>query len=180
MKKIAPLREEFLTAILKGRTIPLHAELDAALITPLTALRALRQFGHPVLLESARVNERTGRYSFVTADPYLIFRSQGDTVDLDWMAAPQGKYGKRASLKRKPLLKLRELMANYRTARVETALRPKWRSSQPPTLFLVHDTALVAPLEAALGSAYAASEEWDPAHAVRAWLFQPRSTGPGL
>jgi len=118
MNTITPTRGEFLAAAENNRIIPLHAELDAAAVTPLSALHALRPLGHPVLLESARVNGRTGRYSFVTADPYLIFRSHGDTVDLDWMAAPQGKYGKRASLKRKPLPKLRELMANYRTERV--------------------------------------------------------------
>ena len=119
MKNITPSREEFLTAVSNGRIIPLHAELDAAAVTPLSAVQDLRPLGHPVLLESARVNGRTGQYSFVTADPYLIFRSQGDTVDLNWTVAPQGKYGKRASLKRKPLPKLRELMANYRTERVE-------------------------------------------------------------
>jgi aminodeoxychorismate synthase component I len=118
MKKTMPSREEFLSAIQTGSIVPLHAELDAGAVTPLSALHALRPLGHPVLLESARVNQRTGQYSFVTADPYLIFRSQGDTVDLNWTVAPEGKYGKRASLKRKPLPKLRELMANYRTARL--------------------------------------------------------------
>jgi hypothetical protein len=69
----------------------------------------------------------------------------------------------------------------YDTARVETAVRPEWQSPGPPTLFLVHDIAFLAPLATALGSGYAASEVWDPAHAVRAWLFQPQpSAGPGL
>jgi len=118
MNKIMPPREDFLAAMLSGRIIPLHAELDTAAITPLAALHALRPLGHAVLLESARVSERTGRYSFVTADPYLILRSRDDVVDLNWTVAPEGKYGKRAALKRKPLAKLRELMANYRTERV--------------------------------------------------------------
>jgi len=116
---IIPSRKEFLRGAEGGSILPLYAELDAALVTPLSALHALRPLGHPVLLESARVNEKTGNYSFVTADPYLVFRSKGDTVELHWTAAPEGKYGKRATLKRKPLPKLRELMANYRTARVE-------------------------------------------------------------
>ena len=64
------------------------------------------------------MNEKTGRYSFVTADPYLIFRSKGETVELSLPATPAGKYGKRAAMKRKPLQKLRELMSNYRTARI--------------------------------------------------------------
>lgn len=116
---IRPLREEFLRNAQGGSIVPLYAELDPAAITPLSALHALRPLGHPVLLESARENGKTGQYSFVTADPYLVFRSKGETVELHWMAAPEGKYGKRAALKRKPLSKLRELMANYRTARVE-------------------------------------------------------------
>jgi len=116
---LKPHKEAFLEAAREGRIIPLAAEIDAHAVTPLTALAALRPLGYPVLLESVRVNERTGRYSFVTADPYLIFRSQGDTVDIHWTAAPKGKYGVRASLRRKPLLKLRELMQNYRTERIE-------------------------------------------------------------
>jgi len=120
---ITPSRDEFLAAARNGSIIPLSAELDPRAVTPFAALQALRPLGHPVLLESARANDRTGRYSFVTADPYLVFRSKGDTVDLLWAAAPDGKYGKRASLKRKPLVKLRELMMNYRTAYVD-ALPP--------------------------------------------------------
>ena len=87
-------------------------------MTPLAALEGLRGLGYPVLLESARIHEKIGRYSFVTADPYLIFRSRGDTVELILPAAPAGKYGRRAATKRKPLLKLRELLNNYRTGRV--------------------------------------------------------------
>jgi aminodeoxychorismate synthase component I len=116
---IRPLRAEFLQSVHEGSILPLYAELDTAAITPLSALHALRPLGHPVLLESARVNDKTGQYSFVTADPYLVFRSTGDTVELNWKAAPEGKYGKRATMKRKPLPKLRELMANYRTSRVD-------------------------------------------------------------
>jgi aminodeoxychorismate synthase component I len=115
---IRPDKDHFLAAAVLGRVIPLSAEIDAKSIAPLDALEALRPMGRPVLLESARVSEKTGRYSFVTADPYLEFRSKGDTVELQWAAAPEGRYGKRASLKRRPILKLRELLMNYRTERV--------------------------------------------------------------
>jgi len=77
MKKITPSREEFLTTVSNGRIIPLHTELDVAAVTPLSAVHALRPLGHPVLLESARVNGRTGQYSFVTATPTS---SSGHTV----------------------------------------------------------------------------------------------------
>ncbi len=114
---ITPPRDEFLAAARLGSIMPLSARLDAGTVTPVSALRALRPLGHAVLLESARVNGTTGRYSFAAAEPYLLFRSAGDTVELTWMNAPQGKFGKRASMRRRPLAKLRELMANYRTVR---------------------------------------------------------------
>jgi aminodeoxychorismate synthase component I len=118
MMNVTPTKKEFFEALGRGSILPLAAETGRGGLSPLAALEALRPLGHPVLLESCRKKEKTGRYSFVTADPYLIFRSKGDTVELDWTIAPKGKYGKRASMKRKPLQKLRELMANYRTEQV--------------------------------------------------------------
>ncbi len=118
MSSILPTKEVFLESARQGTILPLYAEIEKPGLTPLEALEAVKAYGHPVLLESARVSEKTGRYSFVTADPYLIFRSKGDTIELSLPAAPAGKYGKRATMKRKPLQKLRELMSNYRTARI--------------------------------------------------------------
>jgi aminodeoxychorismate synthase component I len=115
---ISPLKEDFLAQAGKGTVVPLAVEIDSRSITPLAALERLRPRGHAVLLESCRLSAQTGRYSFVSADPYMVFRSRGETVDLHWLAAPEGKYGKRATLTRKPMAKLRELMANYRTARL--------------------------------------------------------------
>jgi aminodeoxychorismate synthase component I len=117
MYTICPSKEQFLASV-EGGLSPLFAELDAEELTPLSALEALRGDGYPVLLESARVNDATGRYSFVTADPYLVLRSRGDSVELELPSAPAGKYGRRAAVKRKPLEKLRELLSNYRTRRV--------------------------------------------------------------
>jgi anthranilate/para-aminobenzoate synthase component I len=119
MDTIEPSKKEFLDSFQKsGKILPLYVEFDAPAITPLGAFDALKTKGFPVLLESARVSDRTGRYSFVTADPYLIFKSRGDSIELDLPATPAGKYGKRAAMKRKPLVKLRELLSNYRTERI--------------------------------------------------------------
>ena len=119
MDTIVPSKQEFLDAARSGRILPLHAVIDQPALTPMAALEVLRPRGHAVLLESARVNERTGRYSFVTAEPYLIFRSKGENVELSLPATPAGKYGRRATVNKKPLLKLRELLSNYRTERIE-------------------------------------------------------------
>ncbi len=119
MHSIKPSKNEFLDALRSGKILPLSVELNLPGLTPLSALEAIRRKGYPVLLESARVNDKIGRYSFVTADPYLIFKSRGDDVELSLPVTPAGKYGRRASMNRKPLVKLRELLANYRTARVD-------------------------------------------------------------
>ena len=119
MNTIRPSKNEFLDFIRMGTILPVYTEIDAPGLTPLMALETLRADRYSVLLESAKVNKKTGRYSFVTADPYLIFKSDGDEVDLNLPAIPAGKYGKRATIKRKPLVKLRELLSNYRTGRVE-------------------------------------------------------------
>jgi len=118
MDMIRPSKKDFLNSVLSGKIHPLFAEIDAPGFTPLAALTVLRPAGYPVLLESARTSDKIGRYSFVTADPYLIFRSRDECVELDLPATPAGKYGKRATMTRKPLTKLRELLSNYRTERV--------------------------------------------------------------
>jgi aminodeoxychorismate synthase component I len=118
MTSIRPTKEAFLDGARQGTILPLSLEIGKPGLTPVAALEAVRIAGHAALLESARVNEKTGRYSFITVDPYLIFRSKGDTVDLSLPVTPAGKYGRRAAMKRRPLQKLRELMSNYRTARI--------------------------------------------------------------
>ena len=118
MDQIQPTKETFVSAARQGKIIPLSAPIGRPDLSPLDALAVVKHAGHPVLLESARVHEKIGRYSFVTAEPYLIFRSTGETVELSLPATPRGKYGRRATMNRKPLMKLRELMANYRTERI--------------------------------------------------------------
>jgi anthranilate synthase component 1 len=99
MHTIKPSKNYFLDVVQAGNLLPLSAELDLPGLTPLSALEAIRGEGYPVLLESARVNDKIGRYSFVTAEPYLIFRSRGDDVELSLPVTPTGKYGRRADRK---------------------------------------------------------------------------------
>ncbi len=113
-----PTKKEFFEQLRHDVIMPLTSEICIPGLSPLTAFEALRQDGCPVLLESARVNEKIGRYSFVTADPYLIFKSRGETVELILPKTLERKFGRRAMTKRKPLEKLRELLNNYRTSRI--------------------------------------------------------------
>lgn len=115
MRSILPTKREFLDSVHRGMLSPLSMELDIDSVTPLSALESMRGLGYATLLESCRIDKNTGRYSFVTAEPYLVFRSRSDEIELSLPALPTSRYGSRVFLKRKPLHKLRELMSNYRT-----------------------------------------------------------------
>src|SRR4030067_3776863 len=98
MKNIQPSKSDFLERAKQGKILPLYAELDLPSLTPLAALEAFGSSRPAALLESARVNEKTGRYSFVTAEPDLIFRSRGDDGELEMPATPAGRIGSSASM----------------------------------------------------------------------------------
>lgn len=115
---IKPSKREFLDSARYGAIMPVYAELNGSGLTPVKALESLGFRGHSVLLESARVNEKTGRHSFVTGDPYLIFKSRGQSTEISLPAAQTGRYGRKVVVNKRPLSKLRELMSNYRTLRV--------------------------------------------------------------
>lgn len=61
--------------------IPVYKRLSADLLTPVSALLVLRQFGsHTFLLESVEGGENLARYSFLGKNPYRIVRRQGTSI----------------------------------------------------------------------------------------------------
>jgi anthranilate synthase component I len=106
-----PSREEFISDIGRGIINPVRLEIPLDNFNPAAAFAALRQGGYSFLLESGRVSDKTGRYSYIATSPYMVFKAKGHDVELV-------RGGKRAFLLREPLEKLRELMGNYRAAKV--------------------------------------------------------------
>jgi anthranilate synthase component 1 len=64
------------------------------------------------LLESVTGGDKVARYSFIGGSPFLIFRSAGDAWEIS------GKYKEKGQ--GDPLQKLRELLARYRSVKVDT------------------------------------------------------------
>jgi len=64
----------------EGNLIPVYREILADVETPVTALSKLASRSHVFLLESVEGGEKWGRFSFLGADPQLIFRVSGDEV----------------------------------------------------------------------------------------------------
>ena len=108
----SPTREEFLAKSQQGNLIPVWREVLADMETPVSAFRKIAG-GRPnsFLLESVEGGERLARYSFLGSDPFLIFRSKGDTATIT-----EGNRSETLTLKageRDPLHVLKELLARY-------------------------------------------------------------------
>ncbi|MCY3628872.1 MAG: anthranilate synthase component I [Rhodothermaceae bacterium] len=64
--------------------VPVNRRLSADLLTPVSALLALRQNSHHAfLLESVEGGENMARYSFLGRNPYRIVRSEGREVTIE-------------------------------------------------------------------------------------------------
>ncbi len=118
MDTFRPQKKDFLDSIKTGVILPIYAEISLPGLTPVAALENLRSAGYPVIFENVQDCKEVGKYSFVSVDPYLIFKSYGDEVEISLPSTPSGKYGRRATMKRKPLEKLKELLSNYKTGRI--------------------------------------------------------------
>lgn len=75
-----PDLETFKKLTREGNLIPVYREILADVETPVTALSKLATKSHVFLLESVEGNEKWGRFSFLGADPQLIFRVSGAEV----------------------------------------------------------------------------------------------------
>lgn len=68
----------------QGNLIPVSREIVADLETPVSAFAKLDEGArHAFLLESVEGGEKWARYSFLGADPGLVYRVKGDTVEID-------------------------------------------------------------------------------------------------
>ncbi len=109
----APTREEFVKKAKQGNLIPVWREVLADMETPVSAYRKIAgDAPNSFLLESVEGGERLARYSFLGTDPFLIFRSKGNTATLT-----EGERTETLSLSagtRDPLHVLKELLNRYR------------------------------------------------------------------
>jgi len=108
----SPTREEFLEKAEHGNLIPVWREVLADMETPVSAFRKIAgSRANSFLLESVEGGERLARYSFLGCDPYLVFRSKGDTATIT-----EGDSTETITLKageRDPLHVLKEILDRY-------------------------------------------------------------------
>ena len=94
-----------------GRSAPNGPMLavGSVAVNPYEAAPRLLGLPRPVLLDSSSANNHSGRYSYLSADPFLVVRSWGRRVEL---VGPTG----RAVLETNPFDLLRRLLSRYTLA----------------------------------------------------------------
>ena len=97
-----------------GNLIPVYREFLADMETPVTVLMNLLSRAHVFLLESVEGGEKWGRYTFIGADPKVIFKVKDDEVQII-------ESGSLVCHKHKgdPLKFLKEIMGRYQPVSVE-------------------------------------------------------------
>ena len=77
---IEPSLEELKLRTEEGTVVPVVKKFLADTETPVSAYIKIRDRStYSFLLESVEGGEKIARYSFLGSDPYLIFRSRGDS-----------------------------------------------------------------------------------------------------
>ncbi len=74
---IRPTLNEFRELAKQGNLVPVCMEVLADLETPVSVFRKLKSSPHSFLLESVEQGEQLGRYSFLGAEPLLVFQAAG-------------------------------------------------------------------------------------------------------
>lgn len=109
---IYPSKNEFLKLAKKGNLIPVYGEILADFETPLSAFAKIDRGGYAFLLESVEGGERLARYSFLGANPSMIFSNKGTSVEIR-----EGARVKRF-VSQDPLGELRSILGRYRVVRM--------------------------------------------------------------
>ncbi len=111
---IHPSLEEFRKLARPGALVPVYREIVADLETPVAAyLKISRGHTRAFLLESVVQADVLGRYSFLGADPSIVFRSRGKQVTILRQGASESFESEN------PLDELRRILAGYTPVKVE-------------------------------------------------------------
>lgn len=105
--------EQFEKFAREANVLPVWEEVPADLLTPVSAfLRISKGAKYAFLLESVEGGEKLARYSFLGANPRMIFKNKGKRSEFY-------SDGKRKNYSGNPLKELENLFGKYRAPRVE-------------------------------------------------------------
>ncbi|NIA13882.1 MAG: anthranilate synthase component I, partial [Nitrospiraceae bacterium] len=80
---IHPTLDEFRTLACTGALVPVYKEILADLETPVSAyMKIAKGYEYSFLLESVEQADQLGRYSFMGANPSMVFKSKGRKISM--------------------------------------------------------------------------------------------------
>jgi len=103
-----PSFSEFVELAREHTIIPVYRQLVGDVLTPVSAFCKIREGDRSFLFESVVGGERVGRFSFLGANPFLIFEAYGQSVTLTF---PEGT--RQESFSEDPLRVLEDLLNQY-------------------------------------------------------------------
>ncbi|MEI7634995.1 MAG: anthranilate synthase component I [bacterium] len=109
MPSIIPAKDEFFEKAKLGNLIPVYREIIADMETPVSAFKKLGDASFAFLLESVEGGENIGRFSFLGANPQIIFRSKAHDGEIIFSNGRRETFHDAA-----PLGRLRDLLSRFK------------------------------------------------------------------
>lgn len=75
---------------------------------PLALFETLQSYPYAFFLDSSAIGEKLGRFSFLGCDPFLVFKSKKDAIELEW------NDGRHESFRSNPFHYLKRLFEKYK------------------------------------------------------------------
>lgn len=110
-----PSLKEFLKLSRKGNVIPVYKEINADLDTPVSAYLKIKKDDFSFLLESVEGQEKIARYSFLGANPSLVFKSRGRDIQI---LLPHIAKTRSFVTQTTPLDEIKKIMQRYRSVNI--------------------------------------------------------------
>ena len=104
-----PDKKTFKELSKEGLMVPVYKELEGTPGEPFEIFERLNLSKNSFLLESARFHPKTGRYSFLGFDPFMVFRSKGRCIEIT------RRDGDTERFEGNPILELRRLFNDLRS-----------------------------------------------------------------
>jgi len=77
-----PTFRQFKRLAAKANVVPVYRQLLSDMLTPVSAFQRMKNADYAFLLESAEGGEKIGRHSMLGCDPFMIFSSRKERVDI--------------------------------------------------------------------------------------------------
>jgi len=108
-----PSKKEFIKLSKKGNLIPVYQEIEADLETPVSSFLKIDEGGYSYLLESVEGEANIARFSFLGANPSLIFKSKGRDIEII-----ENKRVKHFTASSDPLAEIKKIMKQFKCVKI--------------------------------------------------------------